>query len=475
VGKRPEHEAYPPGPRPGWFGCSILADFRKDPLNQLDHLHREYGDAVSYRVGPYRQYLFFHPDQVRELLVLKARSFRRFRHPMRVLRQWNGESLLIAEGDQWLRKRRLVQPALQPTRLAEYVPAMWAETLKQCDRWQTLLAGMEGEQTTLDVQPDMNGLTLNVVAQTMFASDLGAEAAAISAAVATLSQIGVEEISSAFILPRWVPTARNRRKHAAIGVIDRIVRRMIAEHEGATAPGTDLLSALFTHIETDPDGTRHQLAREEIRDEVTTLLLAGHDTTAAGLTWTLYHLAANPQIQEHLRAEVDGVLGQRRPAFEDIGHLKLLDRVVKESLRLRPPAIGVFVRQALEDMEIGGWHLRKGALAGSYSWVVQRDPRWFPEPEHFDPDRFLPERFAQLPLGSYFPFGTGPRMCLGSGMATLEIQAVVAAFLQRFRFAVPAVAAPPRPMGQLSLRPEGGMPLVLSTRAGQGLAFPSHG
>jgi cytochrome P450 len=394
---------------------------------------------------------------------------------MRVMRQWNGESMLIAEGDQWLRKRQLVQPALQPKRLAEYVPAMWAEALKQCDRWQRLLAGMEGEKITLDIQPAMNGLTLNVVAQTMFASDLGAEAAAIGAAVATLSQIGVEELSSAFILPRWVPTARNRRKNAAIGVIDRIVRRMIAEHEGATAPGTDLLSALLTHIEIDLGGTRHQLARAEIRDEVTTLLLAGHDTTAAGLTWTLYHLAANPQIQERLREEVDGVLGQRSPAFEDIGQMKLLDRVVKESLRLRPPAIGVFFRQALEDVEIGGWPLRKGALAGSYSWVVQRDPRWFPEPEHFDPDRFVPERFAQLPLGSYFPFGTGSRMCIGLGMATLEIQAVVAAFLQRFCFAVPAGAAPPRPMGQLSLCPEGGMPLVLSKRAGQELAFPSPG
>jgi cytochrome P450 len=169
-----------------------------------------------------------------------------------------------------------------------------------------------------------------------------------------------------------------------------------------------LLSALLTHVETDPDGTRHRLAHEEIRDEVTTLLLAGHATTAAGLTWTLYHLAANPPVQERLRAEVDGVLGQRRPAVEDIGHLKLLDRVVKESLRLRPPAIGVFFRQALEDVEIGGWQLRKGALAGSYSWVTQRDPRWFPEPEHFDPDRFVPERVAQVPLGSYFPCNRSP-------------------------------------------------------------------
>jgi cytochrome P450 len=394
-------------------------------------------------------------------------------YPPRDRQRWNGESLLIAEGDQWLRKRRLVQPALQPKRLAEYWPAMWAEALKQCDRWQTLLAGMEGEQVTLDVQPDMDNLTLNVVAQTLFASDLGAEAGAIGAAVATLSEIGTEELSSAFILPRWVPTTRNRRKHAAIGVIDRVVRRMIAAHEGATAPGTDLLSALLTHTETDPDGTKHRLAREEIRDEVTTLLLAGHDTTAAGLTWTLYHLAANPAVQERLHEEVDGILGQRRPAVEDIGHLKLLDRVVKESLRLRPPAIGVFLRQALGDVDIGGWRLRKGSLAGSYSWVVHRDPRWFPEPEHFDPDRFLPERVARLPPTSYFPFGTGPRMCIGSGMATLEIQAAVAAFLQRFRFAVPAGAAPPRPVGQLSLRPEGGMLLVLSRRTGQGSALAS--
>ena len=256
MGTRPEKAPYPPGPRPGWFGFSILADFRRDPLEQLDRLHREYGDAVSYRVGPYRQYLFFHPDQVRELLVSKAKSFRRFPHSMRVLRQWNGKSMLIAEGDQWLRKRRLVQPALQPKRLAEYLPAMWAEALKQCDRWQTLLARTEGENVTLDVQPEMNSLTLNVVAQTMFASDLGAEAAGIGAAVATLSEIGAEELSSPFILPRWVPTARNRRKNPAIGVIDRVVRRMITEHQGATASGTDLLSALLTGHRNRPG--RHQ-------------------------------------------------------------------------------------------------------------------------------------------------------------------------------------------------------------------------
>jgi cytochrome P450 len=240
---------------------------------------------------------------------------------------------------------------------------------------------------------------------------------------------------------------------------------VIAGHEAAAAPGTDLLSALMTHTETDPDGTSHRLAREEIRDELTTLLLAGHDTTAAGLTWTLYHLAANPEIQDRLRAEVDGALGPRSPTFEDIGRLALLDRVVKESLRLRPPAIGVFLRQAVQEVEIGGWRLRKGSLAGTYSWVTHRDARWYPEPKRFDPDRFLPERVAQLPVGSYFPFGAGPRMCIGSAMATLEMQAVVAAFVQRFRFALPAGAAPARPIGQLlSLRPEGGMPLVVSQR-----------
>jgi cytochrome P450 len=457
--------AYPPGPRPAWFGFAILADFRKNPLAQLDLLHRDYGDTVSYRIGPYRQYFFFHPDQVRELLVSKAKAFRRFRQPMRVLRQWNGDSVLIAEGRQWLRKRRLVQPALQPKRLAEYLPAMWAAALDRCDQWQMLLAGVTGGETTiLDVQPEMNGLTLGVVAQTMFASDLGPEAPAIGAAVATLSEIGVKEFQSAFFLPRWLPTAHNRRKNAAIGVLDRVVRRMIAEHEGAAAPGTDLLSALLTHVETDEHGTRHQLSREEIRNEITTLLLAGHDSTAAGLTWTLYHLAANPAIQERVREEVDGVLGSRSPTFEDIGNMKLLDRVIKESLRLRPTAIGVFFRQALEDVQIGGWQLRKGALAGAYSWVTQRDPRWFPEPETFDPDRFLPERFAQLPLGAYFPFGAGPRMCIGMGMSLLEIQVVLAAFVQRFRFAVPAGARPPRPIGQLSLRPEGGMRLVVSKR-----------
>jgi cytochrome P450 len=455
-------DGYPLGPRPGWFGFPILADFRNDPLGQLERLHRDYGDAVSYRVGPYRQCLFFHPDHVRQLLALKAKSFRRFPHPLNVLRQWNGASLIIAEGDQWIRKRRLVQPAFQPTRLAGYFQAMWSQAAKRCERWQTLLDRAEGAKTVLDIQPEMNALTLNIVAQTMLATDLGAEETEIGEAVATLGQVAMKEFSSVFILPRWIPTGYNRRKNAAIALIDRIVRRVIAEHERVQTPGNDLLSALLTHIETDPEGRQQRLSREEIRDEVTTLLLAGHDTTAAGLTWTLGLLAAHPAIQESVRQEVHGVLGSRNATFEDIAQMKFLDRVVKETLRLRPPAIGAFMRQALEDVEIGGWRLHKGDLAGTYSWVVHRDPRWYLEPERFDPDRFLPDRFAQLPAGAYFPFGAGPRMCVGMAMATLEIQAVVAALVQRFRFALPEGAAPPKPVGQFSLRPEGGMQLVVS-------------
>lgn len=454
--------AYPPGPQLRWFGFSILADFQNDALSTLDRLHHDHGDVVSYRVGPYRQYFFFHPDQIRELLVLKAKSFRRFGQPLRVMRQWNGDSLIVAEGEEWLRKRRLVQPALQPKRLAGYMPAIWAEAQKQCERWQTLLAKSTGD-VTLDVQPEMNGLTLNVISQTMFASDLGNEAAEIGAAVATLSLVAMKEFSSPYIVPRWLPTAYNRRKNAAIALIDRIVRRMVSEQEGKAA-GNNLLSALLTHVEIDDNGVKHQLDREEIRNEVTTMLLAGHDTTAAGLIWTLYFLAANPHMQERVRAEVDSVFANRAPLYEDMGRLQYLERVIKESLRLRPPAIGAFFREATQDVEVGGWKLAKGALAGAYSWVVHRDPRWFPEPERFDPDRFLPERFDALPLGSYFPFGSGPRSCIGSAMATLEIQTVVAALVQRFRLTVPANAAPPHPLALLSLRPEGGLPLVVGRR-----------
>jgi cytochrome P450 len=381
---------------------------------------------------------------------------------MRVMAQWNGNSLLIAEGAEWLRKRRLVQPTLQPKRLGDYLPAISNEVDKQCRSWQTLLE-QAGGSTTLDVQGEMNSLTLNVISMTMFGTDLSAEAQVLGQAVAVLSGMAVEEMSTPFTLPRWIPTARNRRKNAAIAAIDRVVRRMIQEQAGTATPGSHLLSSLLTHTETDPDGTKHQLSREEIRDEVTTMLLAGHDTTAAALTWTLYFLATNLSLQQQLHDEIADILSDRAPTMDDFAHMKLMDRVVKESLRLRPPAIGVFFREAMEDVEIGGWLLSKGSLAGTYSWVVHRDPRWFPNPDKFDPDRFLPERFAELPLGAYFPFGAGPRMCIGQGMALLEIQTALSAMLRRFELSVPS-GHEPRPRGLLSLRPEGGMPLTLRVR-----------
>lgn len=457
-------DLYPPGPRPGWLGYPILRDFQRDPLRQLEQLHRQYGDAVSYRIGPFRQCLFFHPDQIRQLLVTKAKSFQRFPLPMRVLRQWNGDSLLIAEGEPWIRKRRLVQPAFQPKRLATYLPSMTAESRQLATRWSEKLNPAPGRETTFDVQPEMNGLTLNIISKTMFATDLSSQAAAIGSAVATLSVVGVEEIQSVFVLPRWIPTPYNRRKNAAIKLLDDTVRQMIAEHEQAAEPSADLLTALLTHTETDPDGKQQRLAREEIRNELMTILLAGHDTTAAGLIWTLYHLAAHPEIQQAVRDEVQRVVGSSELTMELVGQLDLLERVIKESFRLHPPAFGVFFRQATEDVDIGDWHLRKGDLAGTYSWVVHHDARWFPDPERFDPDRFKPARFEQQVPGSYIPFGAGPRMCIGMGMASLEVLAVLATLLPHFELRIPAGAAPPRPLGQLSLRPEGGMPLVVRRR-----------
>jgi cytochrome P450 len=450
---------YPPGPSSRWLGLPILRDFQRDPLRQLERLHRDFGDAVSYRIGPYRQCLFFHPDQIRELLVTKAKAFRRFPHQLNVLRQWNGDSLLIMEGDAWLRKRRLVQPAFQPKRLAAYLPAIVAEARALAERWRQRLASHR--EVELDVQPEMNSLTLNIISRTMFATDLSASASAIGAAVAALSQIAVDEMQSMVAIPRWIPTPHNRRKIAAIRVLDETVRRMIAEHERATEPAADLLTALLTHTENDEQGRPQRLDREEIRNEMMTLLLAGHDTTAAGLIWALYHLAANPRIQQQAREEVLQVAGASELTTELAGRLEFVERIVKESLRLHPPAIGAFIRQAEEDVSIGPWQLKKGDLAGAYSWVVHRDARWFPDPQRFDPDRFLPERFEELPPGAYFPFGAGPRMCVGQGMASLEMLLVVATLVRDFRLTMPEGSGPPRPLGLLSVRPAGGLPLLV--------------
>lgn len=449
--------ARPPGPRGSWLGIPLVREIERDVLGFYESLRRDHGDVVYLRLGPYHEYAFFHPAQVQDVLVTQARHFIRMRRPIEVLRQWNGDGLLITEGETWRRHRRLVQPAFQPSRLSRYTEAIVAANRECLDRWSSSARG-----SGVDFEGAMTELTMEITGRILFGTSLRVEAPELARAVRVLSQIAVAEMFSLFTLPDWLPLPGKADKRWAMRTLDQLVRRFIRERRSRGDDAGDLLSMLLLAVDEEGDG--RGLTDEQARDQCVTFFLAGHDTTASALTWIGWTLASQRESTERAVAEVDQVLGGREPTFDDLPKLAHLGRCIKETLRRFPPAVGVIARQAAEDVEIGGWQLPRGSLARIMTYVLHHDERWFPEPHKFDPDRFAPERIESIPAGAYLPFGLGPRACIGAGLATLEMTLFAAQLLQRYRLAPAQDQAAPRLDPKMSLRPVGGLRLQLTPR-----------
>jgi cytochrome P450 len=459
----------PPGPSDWTFGLSQLRKIKQDVLGYYTELQRRHGDVVYLRFGPYPTYAFFHPDAVREVLVARAKQFRRFPHPMRVLAQWNGNSVLITEGDEWLRQRRMVQPAFHARRFDGYAACMVERTRARLDRWLKTITTSGHVET--DTGKEMTDLTLDIIARTLFGAEVSAEASDLGRAVAILSEIAVKEMQSPATLPDWLPLPEKRRKRWAMRRLDETIRRIICERRASGTDQGDLLSMLLLAV--DEEGDRGSFTDEQARDQAMTLLIAGHDTTAAGLIWLFYCLAREPQVAALLHQELDTVLAGREPTAGDLPRLPYTERVVKETLRLYPPAFALFIRQALADVEIANYVVPRHALVQLFPWICQRDPRWFAEPDKFDPDRFLPERQLALPPFAYFPFGGGPRTCIGNVFAMMEMTLVAATLLQRLHVALAPGQGHAEPVPLMSLRPRGEVRLrwtMRTDRTGNGIA-----
>jgi cytochrome P450 len=439
---------------------SQIRKIKQDVLGYYTELHRRYGDVACLRLGPYRTYVFFHPDAVREVLVGKARQFRRFRRPMQVLGQWNGNSVLITEGEEWLQQRRMVQPAFHPRRFERYAACMVARARQRLDGWLKTIEAAGSIET--DIGKEMTDLTLEIIARTMFDAEISAEATDLGRAVAILSELAVKEMESPWTLPDWLPLPGKRRKRWAIRRLDEVVRRFISERRASGLDRGDLLSMLLLAADEEGDGGR--FTDEQARDQCMTLLLAGHDTTAAGLIWLFYCLARQPDTAALVHQELDAVLDGRAPTGSDLPRLSYTERVIKETLRLYPPAVAMFIRQALTEVEIAGYTLPRGSLVQLFPYVCQRDPRWFPEPEAFDPDRFLPERQRTLPQFAYFPFGGGPRVCLGNSFAMMEMTLVAASLLQHLNVELAPGQEEAEPVALMSLRPKSAVRLRWTRR-----------
>jgi cytochrome P450 len=439
----------PRGPQ-GRFLLGNFRDFQRDQLAFYASCARDYGDVVPVRFGRSHALLIYHPDAIEEVLVTRSRDF--VKSPaIRLLRPLLGEGLLISEGATWLRQRRLVQPAFHRQRLAGYGETMTAFTERALADWR---AGQ-----VIDLHAEMMALTQAIVAKTLFDADVSDQAHAALHAANVLAEDFGARLRSLRLLPYWVPTPANLRSGRAIRRLDQVVYRIIAARRSGGEDRGDLLSILL-HAQDADDGTR--MTDRQVRDEVMTLFMAGHETTAVALSWTWYLLAQHEEVDGRLAEELRAVLGGRAPTLADLPRLTYTERVVTESMRLYPPAYGMG-RQAARPSEVAGVPVARDTIVIIPTWVVHRDSRWFDEPEAFRPERWADDPARPLPRYAYFPFGGGPRQCIGNAFATMEAVLLLATIAQRFRLElVPGQRVTPTPY--VTLRPEPGIRMLVGPR-----------
>ncbi len=409
--------SYPPGPRPGNPLVSLWR-LRRDPATYLLELQRHYGNAVHLRLARRHLYLFNEPEAVQEVLVTRHRAFVKGQI-LRQARSVLGEGLLTSEGAFHLRQRRLLQPAFHRQRIASYGATMAEYAERTAARWT--------DGATFDAAQEMARLTLAVVGKTLFDADVEADAPEVGEALTELLGWSTSPLLPVIQRLDWLPLPPLRRLVASRARLHGIVDRLIADHRASGDRG-DMLSMLLAA--RDEDG--QPMPDEQVRAEAMTLFLAGHETTANALAWTWLLLAQHPEVEARLHAEVDAVLGGRLPTVDDVPRLTYTRQVLAESMRLYPPA-WTLARRAVEEVEIVGWRVPAGSIVLLSQFVLHRDPRFYPQPERFDPDRWTPEAQAARPRYAYFPFGAGNRICIGEAFAWLEGVLVLATIARHWR------------------------------------------
>jgi cytochrome P450 len=443
----------PPGP-PGHFLFGHLSELRRDLLAFYTRSAREHGDVMLIRFGLKPVYVISHPDLIEE--VLTSRNFIKH-YALRMNRLLLGNGLLSSEGDFWLRQRRLIQPAFNRDHLNRYAATMIDYSVRRAGLWQP------GE--TRDVHAEMRALTMDIAAKTLFGADVdGRQGPEVAKALVEVMDSFSSRLFSLLRLPERFPTPRNIRAWRAVRRLDKILYGIIDQRR-EEAKGDDLLSILLRA--RDEEGTG--MTDKQLRDEAMTLFLAGHETTALALTYTLWLLARNPAIQDRLRAEVRDVAedGPLTPAH--LPRLTFTEWVVLEGMRLYPPAYAVG-RQAIEACRVGDYEVPAGGTIVAMQWVVHRDPRWWEEPDRFRPDRWADNLLKRLPKGVYFPFGGGPRVCIGNTFAMMEAPLVLAALLRGWRV-LPESDEPLKFRPRMTLAPA--VPVRLRLERAGGFSDPS--
>ncbi len=445
----------PPGP-PEWPLLGQTWRYLHDTIGLMQEA-ATYGDLVTLSVKPALAYLVNHPDLIQEILVTQHRRVGRGRFSDTLI-YLLGAGLITSEGAFHLRQRRLMQPHFHNRRIAAYGETMIHYTRRHQQLWSD---GLE-----VDMAEEMRDLTLHIVVKTLFDLDLPSDVNRIGQAFDFSNQYLIVRqrqplpVRSLF---HQLPLPLTRRFRHELAFLDKTVGDLITQRRQSDQEGDDLLSLLVQTTDDEADNPDERVMTDrQVRDETITLFAAGHETTALSLTWTWYLLATHPEWQTRWYAELDDVLGDRAVTLADLPHLTLTDQILRESMRLYPP-LWTTGRMAFEDFELAGFTIPAGAMLAAPQIIMHRDPRWFEEPLAFRPDRWTPEFRKALPSYAYYPFGGGPRRCIGDSFAWMEAQIVLATLGQSWHMRhVPRHPVELEPL--VTLRPRKGMPMVLERR-----------
>ncbi len=439
---------------PGRFLLGSLHEF-KNPLPFIDRLVREYDEIAHFKVAHFDFYLVLTPELVREVLVTKAADFPKDKRDNDILSKFIGRGLVTTNGETHKRQRKLAQPAFHTRRIEAYADTMVDYTERLTAVWQT--------NDERDISEAMYELTMYIVSKTLFDTgmdDMADRADLIGQAIHDLQAVTNDDFQRVVQWPEWMPLAHNRQRKAARAVLDETVNKLIAERRAGPFEDKGDLLSMFLQTQ-DEEGA--YLTDTEVRDQLVTVFVAGHETTSNALSWTLYLLTQHPEVAERLRAEVDEVLHGRVPTLTDMRQLTYTQQVIKESMRLIPPVWTLSGRQAAHDVQIGDYLIPQGSVVMVSPWAMHHNHRYFADPQRFDPERFTPENEAEIPRYVYFPFGAGGRVCIGNSFAMMEATLILATLIQQFTFAlVPGQTIEPNP--QVTVSPKHGLRMRVSRR-----------
>jgi cytochrome P450 len=439
----------PPGP-PRRAALGILRKLRADRLGLMSEAVTEYGDAVRVAIGPKTLYIFNHPDHAKHVLADNAANYHKgigYTEAKRAL----GDGLLTSEGALWKEQRRTIQPVFQHKRIAAQADVIIDEALG-------LVARLRAHQGAgvVDVLDEVTGLTLGVLGATLLDADLGAFES-IGHSFEAVQDQALFEMETLGMVPRWLPLKGQRTFRKARTDLERITEILVAQRKvNPSATGDDVLTRLLASTAKETD---KRVGDRRMRDELVTLLLAGHETTASTVGWTLNLVSQHPKVRQRLHDEAVEVYGDARPSYEDLNRLRYTNMVLQEAMRLFPP-VWILPRRALAEDTVGGYHVPAGAEVLISPYTLHRHPRYWPDPLRFDPERFDPDLPSERPRYAHIPFGAGPRFCVGNHLGMMEATFIISTLMRDLRLEKqPGFEVKPEPM--MSLRLGGGLPMTV--------------